>query len=366
MFEIRWQKRVLVLEADDGVRMHMRAALRVEFDSNVCCDLKREFGSDVSSRRRTDSERYPVTRTKTQTIPKPAAYDKVQAAKKQAEERNRKLDDKRKKIKLGQLPFLCLLCEDELMMNTCTSLERTLFYVVICVIDLETREKRAEDHKTEEVKVTRSLEEELKWKCKKDDASNGGYSQECLQNLFQKYGDVLNILISSKKAGSAVIEFDSVKAADLAFKNESGLTGNPLKITWLEGQPEPASRTNTPADVFYSSQIVSEKHDYEGVIFTLTHGEESRVTGERVVNASQGQLKPSQEACCVPCVWVRLHRVCRSRALGLGALEDLACHSRLTFCWKRAGFDDEQHVACVMLLRSFWDGLKLGNRICRF
>lgn len=35
-----------------------------------------------------------------------AAYDKVRAAKKQAEERNRKLDDKRKKIKLGQLLFL--------------------------------------------------------------------------------------------------------------------------------------------------------------------------------------------------------------------------------------------------------------------
>uniref|UniRef100_A0A672LDN1 DnaJ homolog subfamily C member 17 n=1 Tax=Sinocyclocheilus grahami TaxID=75366 RepID=A0A672LDN1_SINGR len=30
-----------------------------------------------------------------------AAYDKIRAAKKQAEERNRKLDDKRKKIKLG-------------------------------------------------------------------------------------------------------------------------------------------------------------------------------------------------------------------------------------------------------------------------
>ncbi|XP_056623305.1 dnaJ homolog subfamily C member 17 [Triplophysa dalaica] len=216
-----------------------------------------------------------------------AAYDKVQAAKKQAEERNRKLDDKRKKIKL----------------------------------DLETREKRAEAHKTEEVKVTRTLEEEiarlreegsrelqeqqrlmreqiqretqtgrlnhfdvtpklkLKWKCKKDDASNGGYSQECLQNLFQKYGDVLNILISTKKAGSAVIEFDSVKAADLAFRNESGLTGNPLKITWLEGQPEPASRTNTPADVFCSSQgSLRSERDYESVVLMRLRQAEERKT----------------------------------------------------------------------------------------
>lgn len=211
-----------------------------------------------------------------------AAYDKVQAAKKQAEERNRKLDDKRKKIKL----------------------------------DLEAREKWAETQKTEEVKITRTLEEEiarlreegsrelqeqqrlmreqiqretsnthtdssagrvnrcdvtpklkLKWKCKKEDSSNAGYSQECLQNLFQKYGDVLNILISTKKVGSAVIEFATVRAADLAFRNESGLTGNPLKITWLEGQPEPASHINTPADVFSASQgSLRSERDYESVV----------------------------------------------------------------------------------------------------
>uniref|UniRef100_A0A672LGE4 DnaJ homolog subfamily C member 17 n=1 Tax=Sinocyclocheilus grahami TaxID=75366 RepID=A0A672LGE4_SINGR len=142
-----------------------------------------------------------------------AAYDKIRAAKKQAEERNRKLDDKRKKIKL----------------------------------DLEAREQQADNVKVEEVKITRTLEEEiirlreegsrelqeqqrlireqiqrerdintgtgLKWKCKKDDASNAGYSHECLQSLFQKYGDVLNVLISSKKKGSAVVEFASAKAA---------------------------------------------------------------------------------------------------------------------------------------------------------
>ncbi|MEQ2316208.1 hypothetical protein AMECASPLE_030311 [Ameca splendens] len=55
-----------------------------------------------------------------------AAYDKICAAKKQAEERNKKLDDKRKKIKL----------------------------------DLEARERRAEAQSQEEVRITRTLEEE--------------------------------------------------------------------------------------------------------------------------------------------------------------------------------------------------------------
>ncbi|KAK3563126.1 hypothetical protein QTP86_016360, partial [Hemibagrus guttatus] len=211
-----------------------------------------------------------------------AAYDKVRAAKKQAEERNNRLDDKRKKIKL----------------------------------DLEARERQAEaeTQKTEEFKITRTLEEEiarlreegsrqlqeeqrliqeqiqkerewrlnaqsthadfpsaqqdkkkvtpklkLKWKCKKDDDTNGGYSQEVLQGLLQKYGDILNIIISSKKKGSAVVEFATVRAAELASKNESGLTGNPLKISWLEGQPESAAPTvphNSRAGVFTSSQVL--------------------------------------------------------------------------------------------------------------
>ncbi|KAK7904984.1 hypothetical protein WMY93_017591 [Mugilogobius chulae] len=176
-----------------------------------------------------------------------AAYDKLCAAKKQAEERNRKLDDKRKKIKL----------------------------------DLEAREQQAESVKQDEVQMTRTLEEEiarlreegsrqleeeqrlikeqiqkerdalnpqsgvdrcshvtpklkLKWKCKKDDETKGGYSHDILMRLLQKYGDVLNLIMSSKKSGSAVVEFATVRAAELAVKNESGLSGNPLKFRGLK------------------------------------------------------------------------------------------------------------------------------------
>ncbi|KAG7226172.1 hypothetical protein INR49_014267, partial [Caranx melampygus] len=195
-----------------------------------------------------------------------AAYDKICAAKKQAEERNNKLDAKRKKIKL----------------------------------DLEARERQAEAQNQEEVQITRTLEEEiarlreegsrqleeeqrlireqiqrereaqqqtgdyaqrtavkqLKWKCKKDDETNGGYSQDILLKLLQKYGDVLNVILSSKKKGSAVVEFATVKAAELAVKNECGLSGNPLKISWLEGQPEVIAPVSQPGQ-FMSSQALA-------------------------------------------------------------------------------------------------------------
>ncbi|XP_076835353.1 dnaJ homolog subfamily C member 17 isoform X2 [Brachyhypopomus gauderio] len=210
-----------------------------------------------------------------------AAYDKVRAAKKQAEERTQRLDDKRKKIKL----------------------------------DLEARERQAEAQaqKTEEFRITRTLEEEiarlreegsrqlqeeqrlireqiqkeregrlhthathadttsspqsnrsvtpklkLKWKCKKEDDNNGGYSQEFLQCLLQKYGDILNVVVSSKKKGSAVVEFATVRAAELACKNECGLTENPLKIIWLEGQPDagvPTVANHNTSGMFTPSQF---------------------------------------------------------------------------------------------------------------
>ncbi|XP_062296175.1 dnaJ homolog subfamily C member 17 [Scomber scombrus] len=218
-----------------------------------------------------------------------AAYDKICAAKKQAEERTRKLDDKRKKIKL----------------------------------DLESRERQAETENQEEVQITRTLEEEiarlreegsrqleeeqrlireqiqrereaqqqqtgdftqrnsgvercsksnvtpklkLKWKCKKDDNTNGGYSQDTLFRLLQKYGDVLNVIVSAKKKGSAVVEFASVRAAELAVKNESGLSDNPLKISWLEGQPEVIAPASQPGHFTSTQSALTNERDYESVV----------------------------------------------------------------------------------------------------
>ncbi|NWX91204.1 DJC17 protein, partial [Nothoprocta ornata] len=215
-----------------------------------------------------------------------AAYDKVRKAKKQAAERTQKLDEKRKRVKL----------------------------------DLEAREREAQARETEEeeIRITRTLEQEiirlreegsrqleeqqrliqeqirlereqrirgkhagngaegkttpklkLKWKCRKEDDTKGGYSRDVLMRILQKYGDVLNLLMSSRKAGSAVVEFATVKAAEMAVKNEVGLINNPLKISWLEGQPQsnPSSVPSDSAAQPRTSQrsVVSER-DYESLV----------------------------------------------------------------------------------------------------
>ncbi|NXN16588.1 DJC17 protein, partial [Indicator maculatus] len=214
-----------------------------------------------------------------------AAYDKVRRAKKQAAERTQKLDERRKKVKL----------------------------------DLEAREReaQAQENEEEETKTTRTLEEEiirlreegsrqleeqqrlireqirlereqqmpgekrnraedkvtpklkLKWKCRKEDETRGGYTKEVLLQILQKYGDVLNLLISSRKTGSAVVEFASVKAAEMAVKNEVGLMNNPLKISWLEGQPQSSPSIllsdSTSQPRTSQASVVSER-DYESLV----------------------------------------------------------------------------------------------------
>ncbi|XP_023658038.2 dnaJ homolog subfamily C member 17 [Paramormyrops kingsleyae] len=243
-----------------------------------------------------------------------AAYDKVRKAKKQAEERTRRLDDKRKKIKL----------------------------------DLEAREREAEAHSVEEIKVARTLEEEitrlreegsrqlqeeqrlikeqiqrereaqlygvpaapgpprgspsnsnvtpklkLKWKSKKEDETNGGYSRDFLCSLLQKYGDVLNVVVSGKKNGSAVVEFATVRAAELAYKNELGLTENPLKISWLEGQPEviaPASQS-TDGPFRPAQGSLSSERDYESLVLMRL-----RQAAERQRLIEQMQREDEEEA----------------------------------------------------------------------
>ncbi|NXV77848.1 DJC17 protein, partial [Atlantisia rogersi] len=183
-----------------------------------------------------------------------AAYDKVRKAKKQAAERTRKLDEKRKKVKLD-------LEAREREAQTCESEEekiritRSLEQEIIrlreegsCQLEEQQRliqeqirlerEQHVRGHQERngaEGKITPKLK--LKWKCRKDDETGGGYSKDVLLRILQKYGDVLNLLISSRKTGSAVVEFATVKAAEMAMKNEVGLINNPLKISWLEGQP---------------------------------------------------------------------------------------------------------------------------------
>ncbi|XP_058149927.1 dnaJ homolog subfamily C member 17 isoform X2 [Dasypus novemcinctus] len=182
-----------------------------------------------------------------------AAYDKVRKAKKQAAERTQKLDERRKKVKLDlearERQAQANGSEEEEESRSTRTLEQEITRLreegsrqleeqqrLIREQMCQEREQRLRG-KTENTEGKGTPKLKLKWKCKKEDESKGGYSKDVLLRLFQKYGEVLNLVLSSRKAGTAVVEFATVKAAELAVQNEVGLVENPLKISWLEGQP---------------------------------------------------------------------------------------------------------------------------------
>lgn len=174
-----------------------------------------------------------------------AAYDAVLKAKEQARLRTQALDAKRKKFKQDleqredsaknekeneEMAAKNLQAEIERLREEGSKLLKEQQEILKAQLRKE-MESGQDETKSEE--ATPKLK--VRWKSKKSDVTNGGYSQGMLQSLFEKYGEVSYVIVSSKKNGSAVVELKSVASAKLALENECGIPGNPLKISWLEG-----------------------------------------------------------------------------------------------------------------------------------
>ncbi|XP_063295878.1 dnaJ homolog subfamily C member 17 [Pelobates fuscus] len=206
-----------------------------------------------------------------------AAYDNLRKAKEATAKRTQQLDDKRKKVKLDleareRQAQAQVTEEDEL--RDAQTLEQEIMRL------REEGSRQLEEQKRliqEQIRAEMdnrfrgttlgseadtgvSAKLKLKWKCRKDDETRGGYSEDVLMRLLQKYGQVQNLLMSSKK-GTAVVEFSSFRAAELAVKNETGLLNNPLTVTWVS-KPPTSHNTNpsTPQD------SVRSERDYESLV----------------------------------------------------------------------------------------------------
>ncbi|CAH0400089.1 unnamed protein product [Chilo suppressalis] len=102
----------------------------------------------------------------------------------------------------------------------------------------------------------------IKWKVDKSDKNNGGYDEQLLRKFLKKYGDIVALIISPKKNGSALVEFASKEASEMAVELEKGLADNPLSLKWLNGKPV----LTTKRDVGGPS-LVSDR-DYESLVLT--------------------------------------------------------------------------------------------------
>ncbi|XP_013368023.1 PREDICTED: dnaJ homolog subfamily C member 17 isoform X2 [Chinchilla lanigera] len=181
-----------------------------------------------------------------------AAYDKVRKAKKQAAARTQKLDEKRKRVKLDlearERQAQAQGSEEEEESRSTWTLEQEIARLreegsrqleeqqrLIQEQIRQDREQRLRG-KVENTEGKGTPKLKLKWKCKKEDESQGGYSKDVLLRLLQK---------------------------ELAFRNEVGLVNNPLKISWLEGQPLGMVGPSHPE---LSKGSVRSERDYESLV----------------------------------------------------------------------------------------------------
>ena len=84
----------------------------------------------------------------------------------------------------------------------------------------------------------------LKWSAKKGDSSNGGYCSQNLNDILSCYGQVSALLISSKRNGSAIVEFENTVGVDPGILQESGLKDNPFTLNWLSGKPSETKKSS--------------------------------------------------------------------------------------------------------------------------
>lgn len=62
----------------------------------------------------------------------------------------------------------------------------------------------------------------IKWKVDKNDTNNGGYDEPMLRRFLKKYGNITALIMSPKKKGSALVEFSSKEASEMAVEIEKG------------------------------------------------------------------------------------------------------------------------------------------------
>lgn len=120
----------------------------------------------------------------------------------------------------------------------------------------------------------------IKWSADKNDPSNGGYSNENLSKFLNKYGDIVALLVSSKRNGSGVVEFKSQDSAEMAISYEKGILENPLKLEWIGDAP----RGRKPGGV-----TVTET-DYESLVLrSMRQAEERKRLIEQMMKDDQAE-----------------------------------------------------------------------------
>ncbi|KAL0829181.1 hypothetical protein ABMA28_004018 [Loxostege sticticalis] len=102
----------------------------------------------------------------------------------------------------------------------------------------------------------------IKWKVDKNDEGNGGYDEALLRRFLKKYGNITALIMSPKKKGSALVEFSTKEASEMAVELEKGLPDNPLNLKWVNERPVLTTKRD-----YGGPSLVSDR-DYESLVLT--------------------------------------------------------------------------------------------------
>ncbi|GAB0088131.1 dnaJ homolog subfamily C member 17 [Sergentomyia squamirostris] len=213
-----------------------------------------------------------------------SAYDRVLNARKAAELRNRELDSKRKKLKEDL---------EEREKTAAADANRRKTYKTVAKSPEEELQDEIERLRKEGSRLLQEEQEilrqqihqtlqvhsqvfdsskhriKIKWNAVKGDPTNGGYNEAILRKFLQKFGDIEAIVVSGKKTGSALVEFKSREASEMAINYEKGNPENPLRLEWIGATPKkPQTLPNT-------STTVTDK-DFEDLVLRQMRQAEER------------------------------------------------------------------------------------------
>ncbi|XP_075246285.1 dnaJ homolog subfamily C member 17-like [Convolutriloba macropyga] len=189
-----------------------------------------------------------------------AEYDRILKAKQAAAARNYELDAKRRKLK-----------EDLERKEKAAAEQKDKQEEVKIVKNLENllRDLRANGskllHEEQELlkkemnaAVSEDSVSKLKIKWNKDGDPN--YDSDHLTQLLSKYGEISALVVSSKKKGTAILEFSNNESAIKAFNNEKGVISNRLYFEWLGVPPANYKKPTIFASSTTSSLFASVNH----------------------------------------------------------------------------------------------------------
>ncbi|GFN94308.1 Dnaj homolog subfamily c member 17-like [Plakobranchus ocellatus] len=187
------------------------------------------------------------------------AYDQSRKAKKAVLERNKVLDSKRKKFKEDLEAREQAAFEQTQKQREVATEQKLAAEIARLRKDgsrlLEQEQERLREElrkQASQVQINQDDDQEsaetarvkLKWKAEKDDPGNGGYTSDYLRNLLGCYGQVSTLLMSAKRNGSAIVEFEATGvSADIL--QEKGHKENPLSMVWLSGQLSHHNKMNS-------------------------------------------------------------------------------------------------------------------------